>query len=66
MGKWRQAMLDIGFMDRQKADHMMQGFQRIFSRGVRTDPDARIMLGAAHQMSWAGKQAAAAARTPEG
>ena len=57
MAKWRQAMLDIGFMDEQKADHMMQGFQRIFSRGVRTDPDASIMLGAAHQMSWAGRQA---------
>ena len=56
MAKWRQAMLDIGFMDEQKADHMMQGFQRIFSRGVRTDPDASIMLGAAHQMSWAGRQ----------
>ena len=50
-------MLDIGFMDEQKADHMMQGFQRIFSRGVRTDPDASIMLGAAHQMSWAGRHA---------
>ncbi len=59
MAKWRQAMLDIGFMDEKKADHMMQGFQRIFSRGVRTDPDASIMLGAAHQMSWAGKQARA-------
>ena len=57
MAKWRQAMLDIGFMDEQKADHMMQGFQRIFSRGVRTDPDASIMLGAAHQMSWAGRRA---------
>ena len=57
MAKWRQAMLDIGFMDEQKADHMMQGFQRIFSRGVRTDPDASIMLGAAHQMSWAGRHA---------
>ncbi len=55
--KWRNAMLDIGFMDEQKADHMMQGFQRIFSRGVKTDPDARILLGAAHQMSWAGKTA---------
>ncbi len=55
--KWRAAMLDIGFMDEQKADHMMQGFQRIFSRGVKTDPDARILLGAAHQMSWAGRTA---------
>lgn len=57
MGKWRRAMFDIGFMDEQKADHMMQGFQRIFSRGVKTDPDARIMMGVAHQMSWAGQQA---------
>ena len=55
MRKWRAAMLDIGFMDEQKADHMMQGFQRIFSRGVRTDPDARILLGCAHQTSWAGR-----------
>lgn len=60
MAKWRQAMLDIGFMDEQKADHMMQGFQRIFSRGVKTDPDASILLGAAHQASWAGKKAHAA------
>lgn len=58
MRKWRQAMLDVGFMDEQKAEHMMQGFQRIFSRGVKTDPDARIMLGVAHQTSWAGKHAA--------
>lgn len=57
MAKWRQSMLDIGFMDAQKADHMMQGFQRIFSRGVKTDPDARIMLGVAHQASWAGQHA---------
>ncbi len=57
MRKWRDAMLDIDFMDEQKADHMMQGFQRIFSRGVKTDPDARIMLGVAHQMQWAGKTA---------
>lgn len=56
MAKWRQAMLDVGFTDEQKADHMMQGFRRIFSRGVKTDPDARIMLGVAHQMSWAGRQ----------
>ena len=60
MRKWRQAMLDVGFMDEQKAEHMMQGFQRIFSRGVKTDPDARIMLGVAHQTSWAGNHANAA------
>ncbi len=57
MTKWRAAMLAIGFMDQQKADHMMQGFQRIFSRGVKTDPDARILMGVAHQTTWAGRAA---------
>ena len=57
MTKWRKAMIDIGFMEEPKADHMMQGFRRIFSRGVKTVPDARIMMGAAHQMIWAGETA---------
>lgn len=57
MMKWRKAMIDIGFMEEPKADHMMQGFRRIFSRGVKTVPDARIMMGAAHQMTWAGETA---------
>ncbi len=50
---WRQAMLSIGFMNGEKADHMMQGFQRIFSRGVRTEDDAHIMMGVARQAQWA-------------
>ena len=53
---WRQSMLAIGFMDDQKADHMMQGFQRIFARGVRTDDDAHIMMGVARQAQWAATQ----------
>lgn len=61
MTRWRQAMLDIGFMDEQKADHMMQGFQRVFSRGIKSDPDARIMMGVARQASWAGNHT-----SPEG
>jgi tRNA C32,U32 (ribose-2'-O)-methylase TrmJ len=61
MTRWRQAMLDIGFMDEQKADHMMQGFQRVFSRGIKSDPDARIMMGVARQASWAGQHT-----SPEG
>lgn len=52
MGKWRKAMLDIGFMDEEKAAHMMQGFQRIFSRGIRTSDDARIMIGVSRQAQW--------------
>lgn len=50
---WRQAMLAIGFMHEEKADHMMQGFQRIFSRGVKSEDDAHIMMGVARQSLWA-------------
>lgn len=50
---WREAMLEIGFMKEDKADHMMQGFGRIFSRGIRTEDDANIMLGVARQAQWA-------------
>ena len=52
---WRDAMLKIGFMKDDKADHMMQGFQRIFSRGVRSEDDAHIMMGVARQAAWAGE-----------
>jgi TrmH family RNA methyltransferase len=50
---WRQAMLAVGFMQTEKADHMMQGFQRIFSRGVQSEDDAHIMMGVARQTLWA-------------
>lgn len=50
---WRKAMLATGFMKEDKADHMMQGFARIFSRGVKTQDDADIMLGVARQTLWA-------------
>ncbi len=50
---WREAMLRVGFMEEQKADHMMQGFQRIFSRGVQSGDDADIMMGVARQTLWA-------------
>lgn len=52
---WREAMLTTGFMKEDKADHMMQGFARIFSRGVKTEDDANIMLGVARQTLWASK-----------
>lgn len=50
---WRDMLLDIGFMKDDKADHMMQGIQRIFSRGVYSDDDVSIMMGVAHQGQWA-------------
>ena len=34
---------------------MMQGFARIFSRGVKTQDDADIMLGVARQALWAAR-----------
>ena len=55
---WRAAMLTIGFMKEDKADHMMQGFQRIFSRGVKTADDANIMMGVARQAEWAAAHSA--------
>jgi len=50
---WRSMLLDIGFMKEDKADHMMQGIQRIFSRGVYSDDDVSIMMGVARQSQWA-------------
>ena len=50
---WRDMLLKIGFMKEEKADHMMQGVQRIFSRGVYSDDDVSIMMGVARQSNWA-------------
>jgi tRNA/rRNA methyltransferase len=55
MEMWREMLLRIGFMKEDKADHMMQGVQRIFSRGVYSDDDVSIMLGVARQADWAAK-----------
>ena len=49
---WREMLLQVGFMEEEKADHMMQGIQRIFSRGVRTADDVAIMMGVARQAEW--------------
>lgn len=53
---WREAMLATGFMGEDKADHMMLGVKRIFSRGLLTEKDVRILTGIAHQARWAGDQ----------
>ncbi len=52
---WRDMLLLIGFMKEDKADHMMQGVQRIFSRGVYSEDDVAIMMGVARQADWAAK-----------
>ncbi len=49
---WRESLLKIGFMEREKADHMMLAVRRILSRGKLTEIDARIMMGIARQTVW--------------
>lgn len=50
---WREALLCIGFMAEDKADHMMYGIRRILSRGLLTVDDVRILMGIARQSMWA-------------
>ena len=50
---WAQMLVEIGFMKEEQTDHFMQGFQRVFSRGVLTKDDAALMLGVARQAMWA-------------
>ena len=52
---WRGMLLLIGFMKEDKADHMMQGIQRVFSRGVYSEDDVAIMMGVARQADWAAR-----------
>jgi len=56
MKMWRQLLLEIGFMNLEKADHMMQGIQRVFSRGAVTRDDVDILMGMARQADWAAKR----------
>ncbi len=53
---WREALLSIGFMKGDKADHMMM--RRIFARAPLTEKDVRILVGIARQTLWAGRQLA--------
>lgn len=52
---WRQTLLDIGFMEPEKADHMMLGLRRVLGRGKLTVDDANILMGMARQSSWAAR-----------
>ena len=54
--KLRKALLDIGFMTPDTADHMMLGIRRILSRGTLTEKDVQILLGMASQTQWAANQ----------
>lgn len=54
---WRQLLLDIGFMEPEKADHMMAGVRRVLSRGAVTRDDVNIFLGIARQAEWARRKA---------
>ncbi|MBR1835812.1 MAG: RNA methyltransferase [Kiritimatiellae bacterium] len=49
----RAHLLDVGFMDESDADRMMEGFNRIFSRGAVTEADMKLAMGAIRQTRWA-------------
>lgn len=57
MKNWANMLCEIGFMKPEQTDHFMQGFQRVFSRGVFTRDDAALMLGVARQAIWAADKA---------
>ncbi len=61
---WEQALLEIGFMEDDKARHMMLGVRRIFARGRLTEDDVRILMGIARQTRWCAGQRGA--RPPTG
>jgi tRNA/rRNA methyltransferase len=49
---WEKVLLEIGFMEPAKAQHMMLGVRRIFARGALSEDDVRILMGIARQTSW--------------
>jgi TrmH family RNA methyltransferase len=53
---WRETLLEIGFMEEDKADHMMLGLRRILSRGSLTVDDIKILMGVARQSVWAAQK----------
>lgn len=53
MKNWAEMLVEIGFMKPEQTDHFMQGFHRVFSRGVFTKDDAALLLGVARQAIWA-------------
>lgn len=53
---WRDTLLQIGFMEENKADHMMYGLRRILARGALTVDDVHILMGIARQANWAAEK----------
>lgn len=51
-GLWREMLLAAGFMEPEKADHMMLGIRRIFARSPLTEIDVNILMGIARQVMW--------------
>jgi len=49
---WRELLLQVGFMEEEKALHMMLGLRRAFSRGPLSQNDVRILMGIARQVRW--------------
>ncbi len=64
---WHKALLQIGFMEPEKAMHIMLGLRRIFSRGTLSVNDVHILMGIGRQMLWnASQHAASQNATPKG
>jgi TrmH family RNA methyltransferase len=55
---WEHTLLEIGFMEPEKSQHMMLGLRRILSRSTLTDADVRILMGIARQTQWCADQLA--------
>lgn len=53
---WREMLMEVGFMNEQKAEHMMLGVRRIFSRSPLTVDDVNILMGIARQTLWKAHQ----------
>jgi len=51
-----ESLLAIGFMNHDKAMHMMLGFRRIFARAPLTIDDVKIIMGMARQTLWLARQ----------
>ena len=53
---WSAMMLETGFCEIEKLEHMMLGLRRILSRGKLTENDVKILLGLAKQSRWCAAQ----------
>ncbi len=61
---WEKSLLAIGFMNEEKAHHMMLGLRRVFARAPLTKADVRILMGIARQTLWVAERYREAAGHP--